>query len=80
MSQAGDRCMPHTLAQEGPFRVQRCAHCDTLAVHVGAITLRFEAATLESLWNVVGRALLQLSRRAHESHTPLRAAARIGQA
>lgn len=62
MKESRDRCVAEPLAQEGPFRVERCGHCNTLAVQLGAITLRFDAETLETLWNVIGQALLSLHR------------------
>jgi hypothetical protein len=53
-------CQLHTLAQGNVGHVQRCSHCDALSLHLGAVTLRFDGAALESLWNVIGQALMQL--------------------
>lgn len=53
-------CHQHTLAKGGTAHVQTCRECGTLTMHVGAISLRFDPAALESLWNTLGEALLTL--------------------
>jgi hypothetical protein len=57
---AREDCQLHTLAKNHVAQVQRCSKCSALALHLGPLTLRFDAAALESLWNVIGQALLQL--------------------
>ena len=57
---AREDCQLHTLAKNHVAHVQRCSKCSALSVHVGPLTLRFDAAALESLWNVIGQALMQL--------------------
>lgn len=59
-----DGCRLHTLAESEVARIQQCSHCDTVSVHLGAISLRFHAAALESLWNVLGMALIKLHQNA----------------
>jgi hypothetical protein len=53
-------CNLYTLAKSNVAHVQRCSHCGALALHLGPITLRFDAAALESVWNVIGQALMQV--------------------
>jgi non-ribosomal peptide synthetase component F len=53
-------CTLETLARSRALHVQRCAHCNTLSLHFGPITLRFDAATVEEVWNTLGQALLRL--------------------
>jgi hypothetical protein len=74
-----DGCVPYTIAHEGVFQIQRCAHCGTLAVHLGAVTLRFDAATLECVWNVVGQALARVHADGQREDNRERAS-RVGQA
>jgi hypothetical protein len=58
--EAREDCRLYTLAKNHAAQVQRCAKCGALSLHLGPLTLRFDAAALESLWNVIGQALLQL--------------------
>ncbi|MET0287636.1 MAG: hypothetical protein ABW352_24325 [Polyangiales bacterium] len=49
-----------TLARSATSHVQRCVHCNCVALHVGPVTLRFDAGAAESLWNTLGQALTRL--------------------
>ena len=51
-------CSMQTLAKGSVGHIQGCAHCGCMALTVGPITLRFEAAAMESLWNTLGEALM----------------------
>lgn len=53
-------CEHRVLAQGPNAQVQACQQCGTLSLNVGAITLRFHPAALESLWNTLGEALMAL--------------------
>lgn len=55
-------CQPETIAKNSAATVQRCRDCGCLSLHVGPVTLRVDAATLEALWSVLGDA-------AHTLHT-----------
>jgi hypothetical protein len=55
-------CQLQTLARSQSVHVQRCADCGTLSLHMGAVTLRFAPAALESVWSTLGEALLVLHR------------------
>jgi hypothetical protein len=75
-AQAG--CTLETLARTRALHVQRCSHCDTLALHFGPITLRFDAATAEAIWNTLGQALLTLhARRQQEMASSVRSQRRV---
>jgi hypothetical protein len=65
-SPARGSCTLETLAHTRALHVQRCSHCDTLALHFGPITLRFDAETAEAIWNTLGQALLTLHQRRQE--------------
>lgn len=65
-SPAPGSCTLETLARTRALHVQRCCHCDTLALHFGPITLRFDPATAEAIWNTLGQALLTLHTRRQE--------------
>jgi hypothetical protein len=56
--EAREGCNLYTLAKSNVAHVQCCSHCGALSLHLGPITLRFDAAALESLWNVIGQALM----------------------
>ena len=53
-------CSQKTLARGDVLHVQRCSHCNTLSLHLGPLTVRFDAASVESIWNTLGQALLTL--------------------
>ncbi|MCZ7686576.1 MAG: hypothetical protein M5U28_50645 [Sandaracinaceae bacterium] len=40
--------------------MQRCADCGVLSLHVGALTVRLDAAAAEALWATLGTALHEL--------------------
>jgi hypothetical protein len=50
--------------------LQHCSKCGAVALHLGPVTLRFDAAALESLWNVIGQALAQLREERDEAERP----------
>jgi hypothetical protein len=58
--EAARACEHRVLAQGPNAQVQVCQQCGTLSLNVGAVTLRFHPAALESLWNTLGEALLAL--------------------
>ncbi len=53
-------CSQETLARSEVLHVQRCTHCGTVSLHLGPLTVRFDAASVESIWNTLGQALLTL--------------------
>ena len=55
-----DGCTLTTLAKTGVVHFQSCTHCGTVAMHLGAVTLRFDPAGLESLWTAMSDALMAL--------------------
>jgi hypothetical protein len=61
-------CAFETLARSPALHVQRCRHCNTLSLHVGALTLRFDAESAEAMWATLGEALLVLHARRQDEH------------
>lgn len=62
-------CQLSTLAS-GPFaRVDRCADCGTISVHLGAVSMRLDRAAAESLWATLGEGLGSLRLAADEENT-----------
>ena len=53
-------CRLETLARTSVLHVQRCTHCNTLSLHFGPLTVRFDAESVESIWNTLGEALISL--------------------
>ena len=53
-------CRYRTLAKNGQVHIQSCGPCGRVSVHLGGVTLRFEPDALESLWNTLGEALIEL--------------------
>lgn len=53
-------CRLETLARSSVLHVQRCNHCNTLSLHFGPLTVRFDAESVESIWNTLGEALMSL--------------------
>ncbi|MBL8618598.1 MAG: hypothetical protein JNM72_23500 [Deltaproteobacteria bacterium] len=51
------RCDEETLARRGALSISRCAHCDTISLHVGGVSLRLEPEVLHHLWELIGVAL-----------------------
>ncbi|MFT3925650.1 MAG: hypothetical protein QM778_24125 [Myxococcales bacterium] len=66
--QRAEGCRLETLARSHSLHVQRCAHCNTLSLHFGPLTLRFDAESVESVWNTLGQALLVLHARREQEH------------
>jgi hypothetical protein len=60
MGKKPEECRMETLAKSGTTHVQHCVHCNCIALHVGPVTLRFDAGAAESLWNTLGQALVRL--------------------
>lgn len=60
MNTKPEECRMRTLAKSSSAHVQRCVCCNCIALHVGPVTLRFDAGAAESLWNTLGQALMQL--------------------
>jgi hypothetical protein len=60
MGKKPEECRMQTLAKSATTHVQHCVHCNCVAVHVGPVTLRFDAGAAESLWNTLGQALVRL--------------------
>jgi hypothetical protein len=57
---AAPSCSHETLARSNVLHVQRCTHCNTLSLHFGPLTVRFDAESVESIWNTLGEALIVL--------------------
>lgn len=53
-------CRNRTLASSPTASVQRCADCGVLSLHLGALTVRLDAAAAEALWATLGTALHEL--------------------
>lgn len=70
MGNKPEECRMHTLARSATSHVQRCVHCNCVAVHVGPVTLRFDAGAAESLWNTLGQALIRLEQELGEELAP----------
>jgi hypothetical protein len=62
MGKKPEECRMQTLARSAAAHVQRCVHCNCVAVHVGPVTLRFDPGAAESLWCTLGQALTRLER------------------
>ena len=60
MGKQPEECRMQTLARSAAAHVQRCVHCNCVSIHVGPVTLRFDASTAESVWNTLGQGLGQL--------------------
>jgi hypothetical protein len=60
MGKKPEACRMHTLAKSDTAHVQHCVHCNCVALHVGPVTLRFDAGAAQSLWNTLGQALVRL--------------------
>jgi len=60
MGKKPEECRMETLARSASSHVQRCNHCDCIAIHVGPVTLRFDAGAANSLWNTLGQALTRM--------------------
>jgi hypothetical protein len=78
MREAIETCKPCTLAQSPLALVQCCAHCGTVLVSIGPITLRMDVTALEGLFLTLGEAVEELHGR-RERKRPLLHLARGGQ-
>lgn len=70
MGKKPGECRMETLARGATAHVQRCTHCDCIALHVGPLTLRFDAGAANSLWNTLGQALTRMELSAGERMLP----------
>jgi hypothetical protein len=70
-SKSNEECRMQTLAKSATAHVQRCVHCNCVALHVGPVTLRFDASAAESLWNTLGQGLTRLERELSREPAPL---------
>ena len=70
MGRKPEECLMQTLARSSSAHVQRCVHCNCVALHVGPVTLRFDTSAAESLWNTLGQALTRLELDLTGEHTP----------
>lgn len=54
-------CRKKTLA-EGPLgRIEHCAACAVVTVHVGVLSFRLDANALTMLWRTLGEAIARLN-------------------
>ncbi|WP_437729173.1 hypothetical protein [Sorangium sp. So ce861] len=53
-------CRQETLAHNDVAHVQRCSDCGGISIHLGPVTVRLDAASLEALWAVLGEAAAAL--------------------
>lgn len=60
-------CHPETLSRSRALHGQRCPHCETLSLHFGPITLRFDQETAEGVFTTLGFALTTLHLRREEA-------------
>lgn len=66
-------CRNRVLAHGAGGCIQQCLDCGVISLHLGAVTLRLDAATTGALWATLGEALHELHRlRSSESrpHAP----------
>lgn len=52
-----NRCRPRSLVRGRIARVDWCADCRRMSVHVGPTTVRMDEHTLRCLWVTIGDAL-----------------------
>jgi hypothetical protein len=64
-------CSLETLARSRVLHVQRCSHCNTLSLHFGPLTVRFDPESAEGLWNTLGEALMTLHARREQENREL---------
>lgn len=56
-------CDHEVLARSGYAQVSRCKECFCVSLDIGAVTLRLDEASLETLWFVLAEANVALQRR-----------------
>ena len=78
MQQAAETCKPYTLAHSPLGLVQCCAHCGTVLVTIGPITLRMDVIALEGLFLTLGEAVEELKGARERKKAPLYHLARRG--
>lgn len=57
-----EKCAHEVLASGPIARVELCARCDVVSVHLGPTTIRLEPGAVESLWATLGEALGAMKR------------------
>jgi hypothetical protein len=62
-STSAKTCCNETLAAGPMAHIQRCRDCGTVAIHLGATTVRLAPEACESLWATLTEALTELHRR-----------------
>ena len=70
MGRKPEECRMQTLARSSAAHVQRCVHCNCVALNVGPVTLRFDTSAAESLWNTLGQALARLEADLGDERSP----------
>ena len=63
-------CKRTDLASGGTFRVDTCAACGTVNLHIGALTLRLEPAAMEQLSKVLSEATAKQQKLARQRVRP----------
>lgn len=53
-------CHPRTLARHAIAHIEGCAHCGCVSIHLGAFTVRVDAAGLTALSGVLSEAVAAL--------------------
>lgn len=56
-----ETCTHERLARGAVADIQRCSRCNVVSVHMGAMTVRFDANGIESLWATLGEALVAMA-------------------
>lgn len=57
-------CHLHPLAAGPIARIESCASCRVVSIHLGALTVRLDPSACESLWATLSEALGELHREA----------------
>ncbi|WP_224369179.1 hypothetical protein [Hyalangium versicolor] len=62
MSSTNPICHQHTLSRGDVAHVQCCAHCASISIHIGPVSVRMDEQALRSLWLTLGDAVEKLDR------------------
>jgi len=54
------RCFHTVLAKNGLAKIDYCAACGVVTLHIGAISMRFDPESVESLWVLFSEAVATL--------------------
>lgn len=57
------RCFHALLAKNSLGKIDYCASCGVVTLHIGAISMRFDPESAESLWVLLGDGLGSLSQK-----------------